>query len=123
LAAVRVVWYREGRRVPLRIWLDSLDRRARSRCLERLALLESLGHTLRRPIAGHLGGEIYELRARHNRLRLRVLYFFMGRDVAVISHGFIKKTGPVPERELAMAWRHRAAYRAQPESHSFSPGE
>jgi len=51
-----------------------------------------------------------------------MLYFFMGREVAVVSHGF-KKSGPVPERELARAWRHRATCRAQPENHVFSPGE
>lgn len=109
--------------MPLRTWLDSLERRAQSKCLARLALLESLGHTLRRPIAEHLGGEIYELRARHHWLQLRMLYFFMGRGVAVVSHGFIKRAASVPERELALAWRYRAACLAQPESHTFSPGD
>jgi phage-related protein len=123
VSAVRVVWYREGQRVPLRTWLDSLEPRARSKCLERMALLESLGHTLRRPLAEHLGGEIYELRLRHHRLQLRMLYFFMGREVAVVTHGFIKQAAAVPERELALAWRARAACLAQPESHTFSFGE
>ena len=52
---VRVVWYREGERVPLRTWLDSLEPVARAKCFERMARLESLGHTLRRPLAEHLG--------------------------------------------------------------------
>ena len=86
-------------------------------------MLESLGHTLRRPLAAHLGGDIYELRARHHRLQLRMLYFFMGREVAVLTHWFIKRTASVPERELALAWRYRAACLAQPESHTFSSGE
>jgi len=39
--------------------------------------------------------------------------------MAVITHGFIKVTAAVPERELRLARRSRDAYRSDPAAHRF----
>ena len=121
MPGVRVVWYREGGSVPLRRWLDSLAPRSRFKCLARMELLVIHGHALRRPLAGHLGDGIYELRVRDGRLQLRLLYFFHGIGLAVMSHGLIKKSAAVPEPELSLARRHRQTCGADPASHIFDP--
>jgi len=59
-------------------------------CLARLELLEASGHELRRPAADFLRGGIYELRAKHKHVQYRLLYFFHGRNIAVIAHGIVK---------------------------------
>src|SRR3954469_24999162 len=73
--------------VPFLDWLASLQAEARDRCLARLALLHELGHELRRPHAENLGGGLYELRVKFYRVNYRMIYFFHGRDVAVVSQG------------------------------------
>jgi phage-related protein len=56
----------------------------------------------RRPAADFLRDGIYELRASHGSAQYRVLYFFHGRDVVVLSHG-IKKSQRVPSVEIDRA--------------------
>ena len=121
MPGIRVVWYRESGNVPLRRWLDSLAPRARFKCTARMGLLETFGHGLRPPLAEHLGDGIYELRVRDGRLRLRLLYFFQGIGLAVVSNGFIKKTAAVPEPELLLARRRRQLCGADPAAHIFDP--
>jgi phage-related protein/DNA-binding XRE family transcriptional regulator len=88
---VRLVAYREvDRNVPLRDWLDELPSKARDKCLVRLQRLAELGHELRRPEAAPLRDGIHELRMKHQTVNYRMLYFFVGRDAVVVSHGFTK---------------------------------
>jgi phage-related protein len=68
-----VVFYREGGRVPVREWLDSLPKDARGRCRDRLSLLGDFGRALRRPASAREGPGLYELRAKYRRLNLRML--------------------------------------------------
>jgi len=56
--------------------------------VERLA---EFGHELRRPMADLLRDGIYELRIRTGRVQYRILYFFHGRNVAILGHGLTKR--------------------------------
>lgn len=94
-------------RIPLVDWLDSLPAKHRAKCLSYMRLLANSGHELRRPAADILGNGIYELRASYNSLNYRILYFFHGRDVVVLSHG-ITKTRTVPAAEIERAAARRA---------------
>ena len=120
MAHTEVILYREDDGcVPLLAWLESLPRRARDDCLERLRLLEQLGYELRRPHAEYLRDGIYELRAKRQGVNYRMLYFFYGRSAIVVSHGVIKQQAHVPEREIERAIKRETEFRRNPSGHSF----
>ncbi len=110
--------YREADgRVPLLEWLEDLGPKARAKCIFCLERLAKLGHELRRPHAAYLENGLYELRAKHQRLNLRMLYFFH-EQTGVVSHGFIKQQARVPIGELRRAhWRKRA-FESSPREHT-----
>jgi phage-related protein len=89
-------------RIPLVDWLDFLPAKARAKCLNYMRLLATSGHELRRPAADFLRDGIYELRASYGGVQYRILYFFHGRDVVVLSHG-ITKSRRVPGSEIDRA--------------------
>lgn len=72
-----------------------------------LRYLEEVGHDARRPMVDYLGDSIYELRVGMDGHRHRVLYFFHGPALIVVTSGFLKDTGKVPPSELARARRYR----------------
>lgn len=108
--------------VPFRDWLDRLERKAATKCIQRLELLTELGHKLRRPIADFLRDGIYELRFRYQNVNYRVLYFFSGRNVVVVSHG-ITKEQRVPPKEINKALARRRMVEADFDQHTFKPEE
>jgi phage-related protein len=116
----RVVFYKDDDgSVPFLEWLGGLQpKEAVAKCIAMVELLREMGHELRRPHADYLRDGIYELRARHKKLRLRMLYFFH-EQTAVLTHGIVKKGGPVPAGEIdrAVTWRER--YEADPEGHTY----
>lgn len=106
---------------PVLDWLDRLavrDRRAYVKCVALIERLEEQGHELRRPTADLLEDGIYELRARVGRVNFRLLYFFHGRQVAIVAHG-ITKEKEVPKREIRTAAERKARFERNPEAFSF----
>ena len=100
-----LVYQDESRRVPLELWLNDLERtepKAYVACLVRIQQLQQSGYELRRPAADFLRDGIYELRAKRGRVHYRILYFFHGKNVACMTHGFTKE-GAVPDTEIARA--------------------
>jgi len=95
-----VIFYQEqGGEPPVLAWLKELarrDARAYGNCLVAIERLAELGHELRRPAADYLRDGIYELRARRGHVNYRILYFFHGRNVAVVAHALTKGQGPGP---------------------------
>ncbi|MFH0823705.1 MAG: type II toxin-antitoxin system RelE/ParE family toxin [Pseudomonadota bacterium] len=77
------------------------------------------GHELGFPASEHLGDGIWELRVRVRKVRLRLLYFFVGRESAVVTHGFQKDTKKVPLVEINRAKSRRSSYRIDPAGHTF----
>lgn len=114
-----VLFQTEKGDVPLLDWLDELDERPRAKCMVRLERLESEGHALRRPEADYLRDEIHELRAKHLGINYRVLYFFSGRDAAVVSHGLIKQQSVVPDRDIDLAVKRKRAFLEDPDAHTY----
>ena len=86
-------------------------------CLALLDLLAARGHRLRRPHSGTLGKGLFELRCREGGIQVRMLYAFEGTGLAVLTHGMVKKQGPVPRAEMRRAHRRLARYRENPEKH------
>jgi phage-related protein len=64
--------------------------------------LAFLGYELRRPQADYLRDGIYELRAKKGRVNYRVLYFFHGRNAALLAHALTKED-VVPDADIDRA--------------------
>lgn len=112
-----VLFYREADgTVPLREWILGLNTRAQERCFSPLRRLEVLGHEIRRPTADYLRDGIYELRVRHGRVNLRMLYFFQGTAAVVVSHGLTKE-GEIPPSEIARAVVRKGCFKSNPAKH------
>lgn len=95
--------------IPMLEWLENLERRdprGHAKCLERILSLENLGNELRRPLADNLGDGIFELRARAGNVQHRILYFFSGRNEAVLSHGVTKERKVDPD-DIEKAVKHK----------------
>jgi phage-related protein len=101
-------------------WFDQLVPKARAKCLVRLERLAELGHELRRPEADYLRDRIYELRAKHDGVNYRMLYFFHGQGAVVISHGIMKQREDVPTAEIRIAIRRMSAFASDPASHTYT---
>ena len=107
--------------VPVRDWLAQVakrDRRAADKCQTSIARLRAMGHELRRPDADLLRDGIYELRVRVGTVNYRLLYFFHGRDVALLAHGLTKERA-VPPAEIDRAVRRKLRFEADPTAHRF----
>jgi len=68
-------------------------------------------------VADYLRDGIYELRIMYKRIQYRVLYFFHGSSIIVLSHG-LKKTDLVPRIEIDKAMNRKRTFEQDPESHS-----
>ncbi len=107
--------------VPLIRWLDALPKKVQVKCTERISRLAEMGHELRRPEADYLRDGIYELRASYQGIHYRVLYFFTGKAVVVLSHG-VTKEDQVPNREIDRAIKRKEQVRRNFERYAFRPG-
>ena len=108
------VFQKEDNSVPLLDWLDDLPEKAQVKCLQKIDLLEERGSKLGRPHADYLEDGIYELRSRYLRIRYRILYFFHGKNVAVLANG-TSKTDKVPKSQIELAKRRREQVRKNPD--------
>jgi phage-related protein len=88
------------------------------KCRVKLEQLAELGHELRRPEADILRGKIYELRIGLAGINFRLLYFFHGTTVAVISHGIVKER-TVPPKEVDRAIERGRRFEKAPAAHTF----
>lgn len=113
-----VILFREDdESVPLVEWLKSVPKKPQAKCVAALTRLEELGHELRRPEADYLRDGIHELRVRFQSVNYRMLYFFHGRTVTVVSHGCTKER-VVPKREIDAAIKRKERFEKEPRKHS-----
>lgn len=102
-----VLFIEKNGAVPARDWLDEQPAKVQDKFVTRVEQLAEKGHRLGRPMAAHLGDQIYELRLRHQNVHYRILYFFAG-DFIVSSHGLTKeKRVPPADIERAKSRRDR----------------
>ncbi|HZN40139.1 MAG TPA: type II toxin-antitoxin system RelE/ParE family toxin [Planctomycetota bacterium] len=118
----RVLFYQDADgRSPVVEWLEELrtmDQVAFAKCAAVIERLEEAGHELRRPTADLLRDGVYELRARKGRVNYRLLYFFHGRNVAIVAHGLTKEAA-VPRADIDRALARKRAFEADPERHTY----
>lgn len=70
----------------------------------------------------YLRDGIYELRRSYQGVNYRILYFYSGKDVAVLSHG-ITKEGAVPDVEINRAIERKKRFEDDPKAHTYKPGK
>lgn len=107
--------------VPVLDWLLELQQRnerAAKKCFALVKLLQQLGSELRRPRVDFLRDGIYELRTEVGRVQYRILYGFVGQDVAVLAAALTKEQR-VPAREIDRAMMRIAKYGQNPARHRF----
>ena len=101
-------------------WLAGLEvrnRKAFAKCVYLLDLLRQFGRELRRPALTLLRDGVYELRTEVGGVNYRILYGFVGKDIALVSHG-ITKDKKVPDAEIDRAIARLALYRQNPDRYS-----
>lgn len=102
-------------------WLRELRQREPkvfAKLVVRIRRLAEMGYELRRPEADTLRDGVYELRVRWKSVNYRILYFFHGQGVAVLTHGFTKER-QVPDVEIDRALKMRDAFVQDAEAHTF----
>ena len=106
---------------PVLAWLSDLPKKVQAKADVRIERLAELGYELRRPEADLLRDGIYELRWRLQTVNYRILYFFHGKNVVVLTHG-ITKEAEVPEKEINAALSRKQAFEKNPERHTYTEG-
>ena len=117
-----LVFYQEADgEVPVLDWLKELrrsDHKAYEGCVAAIERLAQFGHELRRPLADFLQEGIYELRVRRGRVNYRILYFFHGRNRAILGHALTKEE-KIPKADLERVLRRKKVFVSGPEAHSY----
>ena len=106
---------------PVLAWLEELRARnpkAWANCRVRIEQLQQAGHELRRPAADLLRDGIYELRARQGHVQYRILYFYHGRNIAVLAHSLTKEDR-VPSVDIERALGRKRLFEAKPKDHTY----
>ncbi len=118
----RVLFYQESDgQAPVVDWLQDLlgsNERAWGNCRARIELLAQFGHELRRPAADYLRDGIYELRAKQGHVQYRLLYFFHGRQVAIVAHALTKED-EVSTADIERAIKRKTLFEANPKAHTY----
>lgn len=117
-----VCFYQDERgRAPVVEWLKELrnrDQAAYAKCVAAINRLAAEGYALKRPTAAPLEDKIYELRAKRGRVNYRVLYFFQGKNVAILAHALTKED-KVPHADIERATKRRRLYESNPKKHTY----
>jgi phage-related protein len=81
-------------------------------------MLRQFGHELRRPTADFLRDGIYELRTRQGHVQYRILYFFHGRNVAILAHSLTKED-EIPAVDVELALKRKRLFESNPQMHMY----
>jgi phage-related protein len=110
---------------PVVTWLETLrkeNKKAWANCRVRIEQLTQMGRELRRPASDFLRDGIYELRAKEGHVQYRLLYFFHGRNVAIVAHGLTKED-KVLSSDIERALKRKKLYESNPKEHTYEEHE
>jgi hypothetical protein len=96
-----------------------MDPGAYAKCAAAVQRLAEFGHDLRRPTADYLRDGIHELRSKRGRVNYRILYFFHGRNVAVLAHALLEEAA-VDSTDIERAKVRKLAFETDPARHTES---
>ncbi|OGU35192.1 MAG: hypothetical protein A2068_12930 [Ignavibacteria bacterium GWB2_35_6b] len=99
---------------PVRNFIEKKKEKNQAKIITAIQYLGKTGPNLPRPYADLLENGIYELRIKiaedDGGTQTRILYFFYDRTDIILTHGFMKTTDEVPEKEIAKAKKYRDDY-------------
>ncbi len=101
------LYFDEKGRVPVQEFLSFMQEGIRQKFYRYLEQLELLGPQLGRPYADKVRDNLYEFRIRFGSDNIRILYFFMNRDVVILTHAFKKDQQRLLENDIQLAERRR----------------
>ena len=108
---MEVIFYeKENGEIPVKEFLDNLDKKMREKALGQIAILEEKSRTLREPYSKYIKDGIFELRIKFSSDITRIFYFFYVEDRAILTNGFIKKTQKTPTSEIEKALKYKADF-------------
>src|SRR5512139_2436544 len=94
--------------------------KVQAKCVERIDRLGELEHELRRPEADFLRDGIAELGASYQGVHYRILYFFVGKAVVVLSHA-VTKEREVPAKAIDLAVKRKQLVEMHLSQYTFQP--
>ncbi|QSX09535.1 type II toxin-antitoxin system RelE/ParE family toxin [Alkalibacter rhizosphaerae] len=107
-------YQRENGDIPVLEFLESLPPSLGAKTFREIELLKEHGFSLREPHTKSLKGKnnkgLYELRVKFSSDIARVFYFSYSGGKFVLLHGFVKKTGKTPQKELDRARNYKEDY-------------
>lgn len=98
--------------------LDEVPKNLQAKLIVRIERLAELGNELKRPECDYLRDGIYELRCRYMNTQYRLLYFFAGKKIVVLSH-IITKEKEVPPAEIDKCITNKKLFEKNPTLHSY----
>jgi phage-related protein len=99
---------------PVEEFLDSLTGKQAQKVLWVLRLIEEMDVVPRQYFKKLVDSEgIWEVRAQCGNLAFRLLGFFDGGELLILTNGFAKKTQKTPPQEMALALRRKEEYLAR----------
>lgn len=123
MAHIKVVFYQDDNgSVPALDAIEAFNETDPKVAIKLQALIEALGeqgYKLRRPMVGNLKDGISELRGKVNGVNHRILFFYGGEKVAVLSHHLTKER-TVPPKDIRLAVKRKAMFMKSPKKHTFS---
>ena len=115
----KIIMYKEDDdNCPLMEWMRLLSVKEQDKVIAKIQRLEECGFDLRRPEADYLDDGIYELRIKSGTRNLRVLYGFVGQNIALLSHGCFKED-KVPVKEIRLAKKRLDSFKNNPDAHTY----
>ena len=122
MPSIEVVFFQDNDgSVPALTALIYYERRQPKVVIKLQALIEALsehGFDLRRPMTDNLRDGIYELRGKVSGINHRLLYFYGGEKIAVLSHHLTKEK-KVPAKEIDLAIKRKIKYLKNPDKYTF----
>jgi hypothetical protein len=117
-ATFDVVFYADRGVSPAILWFRNQPPKVQEKFRVIFDLLAAQGSRLSRPYAAPLADKIYELRVRWQNVNYRLLYFFHGRQVAVVAHGCTKEARVAPI-DIRRAVERRTRFLTDPSAHTM----
>lgn len=102
--------------------LKILPQQSKAKAYARIERLAEMGNQLKRPECDYLRDEIYELRWRVVKVQYRLLYFFAGEQIVVLSH-IITKEKEVPPKEIDACIYHKKLFIENPDKYTYIQDE
>ena len=103
---------KENGNTPVEDFLESLPKKEEAKTLKLLKIIEAEGIHMGFPNTSAITGyrPIRELRIRFGNNLVRIFYFLHIKNTFILLHGFKKKTGKLPVREIEIAYKRMKDY-------------